>query len=305
MDLYLQRIMNNAADGNASSKPEQALNYAFVGDGLPESSFQSTIRQPDQDSMLLTDLCKLSSYQYQIYCVLIIFSILDRDSYSSNASHPPLATLNNVPNRLSLLPRNGYAQPGNEPRTITNPDNHFRFARNLRQGLPVNNALPQPAPMMNDFSNQQGLSPLTQLANNMLLQRPMPLTSPEVNFFHGVNPSRLKQLQPRRQESTPPFNLSKVLPFSVGNSSCLIHQVVSSTVLILSNPKARHLPFSSQVPQRESAFGELRTVQYPFRRNQWKIVVSKIPTKTPQLLLRLLKTNLWPLLDQSPSIHRR
>jgi ATP-dependent DNA helicase HFM1/MER3 len=111
--------------------------------------------------------------------------------------------------RLSLVPRNIYNQQEAEPRIITNAHHHFRFAQNLRQGLPVNRPAQQP-PRTNNFNSQQTQSPLTQLANNMLLQRPMPQVSPEqMNLLQGQNASRLNQLQPRRQEITPPFNLSQ------------------------------------------------------------------------------------------------
>jgi ATP-dependent DNA helicase HFM1/MER3 len=208
MDRHLKRIMDmdNATDGHGSSRPERALNYSFNDARPTEYSSQPTSGQPDQDPMLLNDIGKLSCCVSLVYRVLNWVSLLDRGSYDSESSRKPLTTSNTAPSRLSLAPRNIHAQSGNEPRTITNADNHFRFAQNLRQGLPVNRVAP---PQANNFSNHQTQSPLTQLANNMLLQRPMPQASPEVNLFQGMNPSRLNQLQPRRQEITPPFNLSK------------------------------------------------------------------------------------------------
>lgn len=42
------------------------------------------------------------------------------------------------PPRLSLAPRITYNQPKSPTKVITNADNHFRFAQNLRQGMPLN-----------------------------------------------------------------------------------------------------------------------------------------------------------------------
>lgn len=126
--------------------------------------------------------------------ILTRLTAIDRGSYSIDPSHQS--------SRLSLAPRNIYNQQEAEPREPTNADHRFRFAQNLRQGLPANRASLQPPPA--NSSSQEAPSPLTQLANNMLLQRPMQQT------IHQ-NPNRLNELQPRRQEITPPFNLSKCL----------------------------------------------------------------------------------------------
>jgi len=63
-------------------------------------------------------------------------------------------------------------------------------------------------------SNIPGLSPMGQLTNAMLMHRSMPLAHtnpiPEVaNAYQGLLSSRLNQLQPQKQQITPPFNLSE------------------------------------------------------------------------------------------------
>jgi ATP-dependent DNA helicase HFM1/MER3 len=136
--------------------------------------------------------------------------VLDRGSFDFNSAPQPSSTLRAVPTRLSLAPQNLYSQQESEPRVLTIADNHFRFAQNLRQGLPVNRAPPSLTTVIQSNNQQQAQSPLTQLANNILLQRPMPLAGPEqASGYKGQNISRLSQLQPRRQEHTPPFNLSE------------------------------------------------------------------------------------------------
>ena len=208
MDRHLQRIMDNAIDENGSSRPEQALDYVFTDARSAEYSFQSTSRQPDQDPMLLNDFGNLFHCSFPVCSMLTRISRTDRGSYGSETSRQPITTLNTGSARLSLIPRNIYAQSGSEPRAPTNAENHSRFAQNLRQGIPANHAPPLET---NNFPNQQAPSPLTQLANNMFLQRPMPQASPEVTIFQRLSPNRLNLLQPRRQEITPPFNLSEYL----------------------------------------------------------------------------------------------
>lgn len=130
-----------------------------------------------------------------------------RSSYLHDSSHQPLATVNTGPARLSLVPRSTYNQSDNEPGTISNADNYFRFAQNLRQGVAVNQA----SAWMNNFNHLPAQSPLSQVATN-ILHRPMPQVSPEqINLFQRPHTNTLNQLRPRRQEITPPFNLSRWL----------------------------------------------------------------------------------------------
>jgi len=127
-------------------------------------------------------------------------------------------------NRLSFAPRNIYHQPSQEHITLSNADNHFRFAQNLRGGVPINPAPPRPnnaqllAPreqkrnnLFSQQNNAQSLDSIDQLANAMLLQKSMPHSQTEsqrANVFQGSHPPRINQLQPQRQQVTSPFNLS-------------------------------------------------------------------------------------------------
>ena len=113
-----------------------------------------------------------------------------------------------VPARLSLAPRSIYSQQDKEPRAITNADHNFKFARNLRQGIPIQQAQQR-------VPTTQMQSPISQLATNMLLQRPMPKATPDtMSFLQSRHHDRLMELQPAKQQPTPPFNLSE-FPFKI------------------------------------------------------------------------------------------
>jgi ATP-dependent DNA helicase HFM1/MER3 len=130
------------------------------------------------------------------------------------------------PNRISLAPRNMYNQFDQEDRALSNAENHFRFAQNLREGMPINLApqrssnvrsLGPMGPKRNILFSQQStnsksVDPIDQLANAMLIQTSVPPTQVEpetAGFFQGLHPNRINQLQSQRQQITPPFNLSK------------------------------------------------------------------------------------------------
>lgn len=58
---------------------------------------------------------------------------------------------------------------------------------------------------------QQGESPLSQLATNMIMQRPMQKASADsMGFAQNRQHDRVLELQPAKQQVTPPFNLSKL-----------------------------------------------------------------------------------------------
>jgi len=129
--------------------------------------------------------------------------------------------------RLSLAPRKVYSEHAQEPRVLSNANNHFRYALNLREGLPINPASARPDRMQasvqsgqqrNAFSlqpnNTQPRSGINDLANTLLIQKSMPPSQPdpEPNFFHAHQASRINQLQPQKQQVTPPFNLCMYVP---------------------------------------------------------------------------------------------
>ncbi|KAL2075798.1 hypothetical protein VTL71DRAFT_741 [Oculimacula yallundae] len=152
--------------------------------------------------------------------------------------------------RLSFPLPSMYNQPEREPRTITNADNHFRFTQNLRNGVPLRQALPGQLSI-------QSADPISPLATAMLMQQPLSFrqAQPEqgINWdlqhgqgllrretvlpteslgsfvsnmsahqstlqrqpdfghstiFQGLPANRLNQLQPQKQQITPPFNLN-------------------------------------------------------------------------------------------------
>lgn len=110
--------------------------------------------------------------------------------------------------RLSFAPQGLHSYSEREPRTINNADNHFRFAQNLRQGLPLNQAT-SPRPPITQQSDQ-----ISQLANAMLLQRQIPRQNPRSGLEPTSSSHRSQRrvpnpLQPQKQQITPPFNLSE------------------------------------------------------------------------------------------------
>jgi hypothetical protein len=121
-----------------------------------------------------------------------------------------------------------YNQPEQEPRILINADNHFRFAQNLREGVPISPAPPRTNfmlhlgptvqrsdPLFRPQTTSQPLDSIDQLANTMLMRKSMPSVQKDAapaKFFHGhgIQPSTVNQLQPQKQQVTPPFNLSKL-----------------------------------------------------------------------------------------------
>ncbi|KAH8599771.1 Sec63 Brl domain-containing protein [Bisporella sp. PMI_857] len=107
------------------------------------------------------------------------------------------------PARISLGPRPTYNQRDQEPRAMISTDHQFKFTQNLRQGLPLNQT------QMEVASMQTTQSPLSRLATNMLLPRSVPQSNiASENYIQGVQQERLAQLQPPKQQITPPFNLT-------------------------------------------------------------------------------------------------
>lgn len=56
----------------------------------------------------------------------------------------------------------------------------------------------------------EDLSPISQLATGMIQNTVLRGSLSRSNFSQGVQPDRFKQLQPPKQQFTPPFNLSKL-----------------------------------------------------------------------------------------------
>jgi hypothetical protein len=119
---------------------------------------------------------------------------------------PLLPPAKEGPKRLSLAPRNIYNnQQDIEPSYITNADHHFKFGQNPRYGLPMTQQhLPPAVPVQ---------SPISQLATNMLHKTVLQPSPGSAIFSQGIHPGRFKQLQPPKQQFTPPFNLSKMKNF--------------------------------------------------------------------------------------------
>lgn len=144
-------------------------------------------------------------------------------------AHPQLPRLIAGSSRLSLPNKNVHPEPEKEMRVFSNADNHSRFAQNLREGVPFS----QPPPIQRqEFVPER--EAIGQLPNAMLVQNPpyLPrltqvmsqarLLAPEMASLFGSQPNnRLSQLQPRKQQITPPFNLSESTAILFKHFECL------------------------------------------------------------------------------------
>jgi hypothetical protein len=224
LDPHLQRIVDNATGMNNNKAQEGEFTY-FSEERQPvDWSFRAGPVRPPQEHTSFNEFGQLPSS----YCALSPYKFSTSDRVPLDGpyhTHPPPFTGSN---RVSLAPRNIYNQPDQEPRTLSNADNHFRFTQNLREGAPMNPALPRPNMMQQSeptapqrstlFSqrhpNSQSLDSIDHLANAMWIQKSVPPLQTEPappNFFHRRHPSGINRLQPQRQQVTPPFNLSKSL----------------------------------------------------------------------------------------------
>jgi len=174
---------------------------------LDRGTYRKSLQLPARLRMRVS-IIQVSSFLYT-FCAFLTTSPLSARPYF-DSPRPPLPGPNTGPSRLSIAPRGLYNKPEKEPRTITNADNHFRFAQNLRQGVPLSQKPPsRPAPT-------QQAAPIAQLADAMLLPRQLPQLpqahpqpEPEsMNFFQPLQPRFPNPLQPQKQQITPPFNLS-------------------------------------------------------------------------------------------------
>ncbi|KAE8451600.1 hypothetical protein EG329_003673 [Mollisiaceae sp. DMI_Dod_QoI] len=191
-DRHLQRIMDDTMGGNSQTRSRGTLDLpAEEEEWATGLGFPHAIQQPS------------------------MYSGFDPASYDSNL--PLQSSFGAVPgpSRLSFAPRNAHNQLVAPPRTLNNADNHFRFTQNLRQGMPLSQPAQRP-------HIPQSTDTIGHLVDAMLAQQPLPQSRPELtstfrteythepetaNFFQGLHTSRLSQLQPQRQQVTPPFNL--------------------------------------------------------------------------------------------------
>jgi ATP-dependent DNA helicase HFM1/MER3 len=222
LDPHLQRIVDNATGMNSNNLQERNFTYASVEQPSAGWGFGPGPRHPPQEHSSFNDFGRLFPADFMLYAD--DFSTSERVPFDApDHSHPAPVT---VSNRLSFAPRTIRNQPVQEPRTLSNSDNHFRFTQNLREGIPMNPALPRSnkmqqtgpaAPQRNGLfaqqqNNSQPLDSIDQLANAILMQKSIPPVQAESavdNFFHDCQPSGLNQLQPQKQQVTPPFNLCK------------------------------------------------------------------------------------------------
>ena len=223
LDPHLQRIVDNATGMN--SKGSQEGNFTYASEKQPSAGwgFRPGPRHHAQEPSSFNDFGWLH----------LFVSNLTADDLSTSGRVPFDAPYHSHPapltgsNRLSLAPRKNYNQPEQESRILINADNHFRFAQNLREGVPINPAPPRTnlmqhlgptvqrsAELFRPQTTSQPLDSIDQLANAMLMRKSMPPVqadaAPAKCFHgHGIQPSTVNQLQPQIEQVTPPYNLSK------------------------------------------------------------------------------------------------
>ncbi len=222
LDPHLQRIVDNAIGMNSSGSQKGNFTYASEEQPTAGWGFGPGPRHQAQEP---------SSFNDPGWSFLHVSSLNADDCSTSGRvpfdapyhSHPAPLTASN---RISLGPRKVYNKPEQEPRILINADDHFRFAQNLRKGVPMNSATPnlmqhlrptaqRNAPLFRQQITSQPLDSIDQLANAMLMQNSMPPVQTDAapaNFFHGhgAQPRTINKLQNQRQQVTPPFNLSKL-----------------------------------------------------------------------------------------------
>jgi ATP-dependent DNA helicase HFM1/MER3 len=223
LDPHLQRIVDNATGMNSKGSQEGNFTYASEEQASAGWGFGPGPRHQAQEPSSFNDFGWLHLFA----------SNLTADDFSTSGRVPFDAPYHSHPapltgsNRLSLAPRKMYNQPEQKPKIIINADNHFRFAQNLREGVPINPAPPRTnlmqhlrptvqrsAPHFQSQATSQPLDSIDQLANAMLMRKsmpPMPTDAAPAKFFysHGIQPSTVNQLQSQKQQVTPPYNLSK------------------------------------------------------------------------------------------------
>jgi hypothetical protein len=200
LDPHLQRIIDNAGLV-AHEAPQSEFSFPPMETHTGLRSFRQGPRRPFKENVPLNDSSQTLFLLYVVLLYLMMPAMPVRDSYSYEYTNDTVRAASTA-SRVSLVPRNMHHRRGQEPHSVHNADPGFRITQNQHQGLSIG----RDAPTMNNTLAQ---SSLDQLATNMLLQRPIPQPSPEhASLFRGLRSNRLNQLQPQRQQVTPPFNLS-------------------------------------------------------------------------------------------------
>ncbi|KAE9373450.1 P-loop containing nucleoside triphosphate hydrolase protein [Stipitochalara longipes BDJ] len=297
LDPHRQRIVDNATGMYSNDSQEQDYGFSSRETHSTDWIFGSGPLQPPQDHASFNDFGQLHFIYYKL--------LTDKCSISGGIPfdapyHTHAATLAGS-NRVSLAPLSIYNHPNQQPRTLSNADNHFRSAQNLREGRPINVAplrpsqIQQPEPMPPRrtplFPQQQTIpqprDSIYQLANAMLMQNSMPSlqTQPTPpNFFHHRQPSRTNQLQPKKQQITPPLNLSGFVYSpsaqisSVGSSPPAVHGS-SPTERVSHRRATNRLAASSTYTPVQNHF---ENVSYPEAPRRDNYVAAK---RTPQSLV--------------------
>lgn len=133
--------------------------------------------------------------------------------------------------RVSLPPRSSYGLQS-EPRAFSNTDTHVRFTQDLHHNIPFN----QPSSRPSNFLQQSPDSLINNMLHHGSLQMSTRVCSPTQVFGVPQLPAstrvrQIQQLQPSRQQVTPPFNLSKSRISLLNRHPLVIRIVTSLTTL--------------------------------------------------------------------------
>jgi hypothetical protein len=220
LDPHLQRIVDNATGMNNNRPKERHNTYITEWQHPVDWSFRTGLMQPTQEHAPFKELGKLPPTN----CVVSSDNISTSDRVPFGVPphiNPPPFTSSN---RVSLAPQNIYNLPYQDSRMLENSGNDFRFAQHLHEGAPMTRP-PRPNIMQQSVisasqrsilfsqerSNSQPVDSIDHLANAMLTQKLAPSLQRELtpsNSFYRRQLRRINQLQPQKQQVTPPFNLS-------------------------------------------------------------------------------------------------
>jgi hypothetical protein len=215
LDPSLRQILDNASGIHHKDIERSFSNDHFDNEPPLGFTFQPAPRQHGQGSSLIREQ-NMQGHHYNGA------RHLSRSTSNMQELQPPAPySTTNTQGRLTFPPRNSHAfqQADSEvfndnaaSRVLTSADNYFKVLQDLDQSVPRSHPPLPRIPTSRPDQNQQP-SPITQLANNMFSQTSMPM--PRSNPFMSQNifqteTNKIQELQPQKQQFTPPFTLSLV-----------------------------------------------------------------------------------------------
>lgn len=213
LDPSLQRILDNASGIHHQDIERSFSINHFSNEPSSGFTFQPAPRQHGQESSLTREQ-NMQTYHYNES------GYLSRSTSNTQELQPPAPySATNTQGRLTFPPRSSHVSQQADSavfidhaasRVLTSADNYFKVLQDLDQPVPKSHPPLSRISTSRPGQNQQP-SPITQLANNMFSQTsmPMPRSNPlrSQNIFQSQS-NKIRELQPQKQQFTPPFTLS-------------------------------------------------------------------------------------------------